>query len=218
MNHKSINKILVVEDNQGDARLLREMFYEQFVHDTVMAHVEYLSDAEKYLAENKVDVVLLDLGLPDAQGLEVVRRTRMAAPHIPMVVLTGLDDESMALQTLQEGAQDYLIKGQIEPLGLLRALRYAIERKGTEVELEHARGDMALELAGLKAEFLANMSHEIRTPINGVIGMAELLLGTNLDAAQRSYAETISVSSNALLTIINDMRDFSNIEASKTEF
>jgi DNA-binding response OmpR family regulator len=211
MNHKSINKILVVEDNQADARLLREMFYEQFVQDTVMAHVEYLIDAEKYLAENKVDVVLLDLGLPDAQGLDVVRRIRTAAPLVPMVVLTGLDDESMALQTLQEGAQDYLIKGQIESLGLLRALRYAIERKSTEVELMHARGDMAVESARIKAEFLTNMSNEIRTPINGVIGMAELLLGTNLDAAQRSYAETISVSSNALLTIINDRLDFSNI-------
>jgi diguanylate cyclase (GGDEF)-like protein/PAS domain S-box-containing protein len=136
MNHKSISTVLMVEDNQGDTRLLREMFYEQGSHDTVMAHVEYLSEAEKYLAENRVDIILLDLRLPDAQGLEVVRRTRKAAPLVPMVVLTGLDDESMALQTLQEGAQDYLIKGQIESPGLLRALRYAIERKRGEVKLQ----------------------------------------------------------------------------------
>lgn len=139
MNHKSIKTLLVLEDNQGDARLLREMFYEQGLHDTEMAHVEYLSEAEKYLAENRVDIILLDLGLPDAQGLEIVRRTRIAAPLVPMVILTGLDDESMALQTLQEGAQDYLIKGQIESLGLLRALRYAIERKRGEVKLQDSQ-------------------------------------------------------------------------------
>ena len=72
--------------------------------------------------------MLLDLGLPDAEGLEAVRRVHAVAPQIPLVVLTILDDESMALRALQEGAQDYLIKGQIES-GLLRALRYAIERK-----------------------------------------------------------------------------------------
>ena len=75
---------------------------------------------------------MLDLGLPDADGLEAIRRTRAAAPRIPLVVLTGLDDETMAAQALQEGAQDYLIKGQIETRGLQRAMRYATERKRLE--------------------------------------------------------------------------------------
>jgi diguanylate cyclase (GGDEF)-like protein/PAS domain S-box-containing protein len=88
-----------------------------------------MGQAENRLAERITDIILLDLGLPDAQGLEAVRRARIAAPHIPLVVLTGMDDESLAGQALQEGAEDYLIKGQIDPRGLLRALRYAIERK-----------------------------------------------------------------------------------------
>src|SRR5277367_5223225 len=118
MNQKSIRKLLLVEDNQGDARLLREMLNDQGTHHTELTHLERMGDAEKHLAEHVVDIILLDLGLPDAQGLEAVRRAHAAAPRVPLVVLTGLDDESLATQTLQEGAQDYLIKGQIETRGL----------------------------------------------------------------------------------------------------
>ena len=132
MSEKSMKTLLIVEDNAGDARLLREMFNEQGPHDTELTHVECMSEAEKHLAERAVDIVLLDLGLPDAQGLEAVRRARAAAPRVPLVVLTGLDDESLAAQALQEGAQDYLIKGQIEARGLLRTMRHAIERKTME--------------------------------------------------------------------------------------
>jgi len=131
--------ILLVEDNLGDARLLREMFDEQNSHDTKVMHVESMIDAERYIAEHTVDIVLLDLGLPDTQGLEAVRRARAAAPNVPLVVLTGLNDEKLALQTLQKGAQDYLVKGQIETHGLLRALRYAIGRMSTEAELRAAK-------------------------------------------------------------------------------
>jgi two-component system, cell cycle sensor histidine kinase and response regulator CckA len=91
--------------------------------------VKSMSEGESSLAEHAVDIILLDLGLSDAEGLVAVRRAHAAAPAIPLVVLTGHDDESLALQALQEGAQDYLIKDQIETRGLLRALRYATERK-----------------------------------------------------------------------------------------
>jgi DNA-binding response OmpR family regulator len=112
--------ILLVEDNPGDARLLREMFRESASHDTKVTHVESMNEAERHIAENTVDIILLDLGLPDTEGLGAVRRARAAAPGVPLVVLTGLDDELLAVQALQEGAQDYLVKGQIEARGLLR--------------------------------------------------------------------------------------------------
>jgi len=115
--------------------LIREMFNEQDSKDVELNHVECMGDAEKYLADHAVDIILADLGLPDTQGLEAVRRTHAAAPHVPLVVLSGQDDESTALQALKEGAQDYLIKGQIEPRELLRALRYAVERKSIEETL-----------------------------------------------------------------------------------
>jgi len=154
MTRKSIDKVLLVEDNPGDARLLREMFNEQGAGGTEVVILQSIGQAEKYLGEHAVDVVVVDLGLPDGQGLEVVRRTHAAAPRIPLVVLTGLDDETLAAQALQEGAQDYLIKSQIDTFGttrgLLRALRYSIERKALEDALfvEKERAQVTLNSIG----------------------------------------------------------------------
>jgi diguanylate cyclase (GGDEF)-like protein/PAS domain S-box-containing protein len=154
MTKKSINEVLLVEDNPGDARLLYEMFDEQGSSGTELTVARSMAEAEKYLAEHTVDIVLLDLGLPDVQGLEVVRRAHAAAPRVPLVVLTGLDDESLAAQALQEGAQDYLVKSQIDTYGttrgLVRALRYSIERKLLEDALfvEKERAQVTLNSIG----------------------------------------------------------------------
>ncbi len=141
--------ILLVEDNAGDARLLREMFSEQGSR-AELTRVDCMRAAENHLATHAVDIILFDPGLPDAQGLEAVRRAHTAAPRIPLVVLTGLDDESLAIQALQEGAQDYLIKGQIETRGLMRALRYAIGRKTMDDALfaEKERAEVTLKSIG----------------------------------------------------------------------
>jgi diguanylate cyclase (GGDEF)-like protein/PAS domain S-box-containing protein len=127
--------LLLVEDNPGDARLLREMLDEQRGDRIDLINVTSMSQAEAHLAANTFEIILLDLGLPDAQGLGAIRRAHAAAPRIPLVVLTGLDDELLAAQSLQEGAQDYLIKGQIEARSLRRSLRYSIERKIMEEAL-----------------------------------------------------------------------------------
>jgi diguanylate cyclase (GGDEF)-like protein/PAS domain S-box-containing protein len=147
---KSIKVLLLVEDNPGDVRLLREMFSEQGLHNTELTHVERMSDAEHRLASGQFDIILLDLGLPDEQGLGAVRRAHVAAPRTPLVVLTGMDDESLATQALQEGAQDYLIKGKLDARGLLRALRYAVERKNAEEALfvEKERAQVTLNCIG----------------------------------------------------------------------
>jgi two-component system cell cycle sensor histidine kinase/response regulator CckA len=151
MSATLLERLLLVEDNPGDARLLREMFKEQGSHDTEVTHVESVTEAEKHLAGREFDIILLDLGLPDAEGLGAVRRARAAAPRVPLVVLTGLDDESLAVQALQEGAQDYLVKGQIESRGLLRALRYAVERKNMEEALFLEKERLRLQSAALEA-------------------------------------------------------------------
>jgi diguanylate cyclase (GGDEF)-like protein/PAS domain S-box-containing protein len=150
MGMTSLKSLLLVEDNAGDARLFREMFNEQEQYQAELTHVESLTAAELHLSKGPVDIILLDLGLPDAQGLAALRRAQAAAPRIPLVVLTGFDDEMLAAQALQEGAQDYLIKGQIETRSLLRALRYAIERKLLEeaVFVEKERAQVTLSCIG----------------------------------------------------------------------
>jgi len=126
---------LIIEDNPGDARLLKEMLRYHHSIDSHFVIVTSMAAAETYFEMATADIILLDVGLPDAQGLAAVRRAHEAAPTVPLVVLTGLDDEMLAIEALQEGAQDYLIKNELTPAGLFRALRYAIERKVIEAAL-----------------------------------------------------------------------------------
>ncbi len=121
-------RILLVEDNLGDVRLLQEMFSTERAGSYEITSLPRLGLALNHLAKGNVDIVLLDLGLPDEEGIETVRRVRKLAPDVPLIVLTGRDDDEAVAEAMLEGAQDYLVKGQIENRALPRALRYAIER------------------------------------------------------------------------------------------
>ncbi len=131
----AVLKVLLVEDNPGDARLVEILLAEVEFASLRITHAERLGEAIEHLKETVFDVVLLDLSLPDASGLETVDRTREAAPRTPIVVFSGRDDEEAALQALQSGAQDYLVKGRGDGDLVARAIRYAIERKRTEERL-----------------------------------------------------------------------------------
>jgi signal transduction histidine kinase len=204
--------LLLIEDNPEDARLLREMFKEEGSHGTELSHVECMSEAEKFLAENKVDIILLDLGLPDAQGLGAVRRAHALAPRVPLVVLTGLDDDSLAVQALQQGAQDYLVKGQIETPVLVRALRYAIERKIQEDGLSAKEAERANQA---KTDFLSRVSHELRTPLNSILGFGQLLEMEELTDRQSSSVQWILRGGEHLLALINEILDIEQIESGR---
>lgn len=150
MSRTPVTRLLLVEDNPGDVRLIREMLDEAGSRHTELTHVPCMRDAERHLARHTIDIILLDLGLPDAQGLEAVRRAHAAAPRVPLVMLTVLDDEALAAQALHEGAQDYLLKGQIDARGLQRALRYAIDRNAAEqalLESERRFSDLLANVA-----------------------------------------------------------------------
>ncbi|MBI2953370.1 MAG: diguanylate cyclase [Chloroflexi bacterium] len=140
-------KILLVEDNPGDARLIQGALAEAGAAQFELAHCQRLGDALERLDREPYDVILLDLSLPDGHGIDTLVRAHEQAPGVPIVVLTGLDDETLALKTLQTGAQDYLIKGQVESDLLVRSIRYAIERQRLLAELRAL--SLVDELTGL---------------------------------------------------------------------
>ena len=121
-------RLLLVEDNTGDAVLVREILRTALAGRFELVHVERLEDACRHIADVGAACILLDLSLPDAQGLEAVTRMRAAGPDVPIVVLTGIDDERLGLRAVQQGAQDYLIKGRADDRMIGRSIRYAIER------------------------------------------------------------------------------------------
>ena len=129
-------RVLLVEDNPGDARLLREMLQEAGPARYDLIHLQRLEEARRRLKEERPDVVLLDLLLPDSHGLDTFRQVHACAPSVPILVLSGDNDEALAAQAVREGAQDYLVKGQTNSPLLARAMRYAIERKRREREME----------------------------------------------------------------------------------
>ncbi len=122
-------KVLLIEDNLGDARLMQEILSEEKDAEFELIRVDRLAAGLDVLAVGGVDIVLLDLTLPDSTGLETFLRTHTIAPHVPIIVLSGLNDEDMAVRAVREGAQDYLVKGQVDTKWLVRAMQYAIERK-----------------------------------------------------------------------------------------
>ena len=138
--------ILLVEDSPGDALLIQDVF--SGVDSTVMQTggenlslewVENLSEAfERLKHKPEIAAILLDLSLPDGFGFQTVSQMIAAAPHLPVIILTGLEDETLAIKTVQAGAQDYLVKGQVQQVTLLRAIRYAIERKQEQEKLRNS--------------------------------------------------------------------------------
>ena len=129
--------LLLVEDSAGDALLAREMLAEAWGDGLVVTHLKRADDAQRHLLEHEVGCVLLDLSLPDAGGLQALDQVRSSAPGVPIVVLSGLDDEELALRAVQEGAQDYLIKGQVTAEAMSRSIRYAVERTRAEATMAH---------------------------------------------------------------------------------
>jgi DNA-binding response OmpR family regulator len=132
-------EVLLIEDNPGDTRLIREMIADTRTTDFNLVSANTLKAARQMLPGHDIDVILLDLSLPDSRGLDTFNAIRECLPEAPIVVLTALDDEDTAIEALHKGAQDYLVKGQVDGELLSRSLRYAVERQRLLSELDSAR-------------------------------------------------------------------------------
>jgi diguanylate cyclase (GGDEF)-like protein len=132
-----MHNVLLIEDNPGDARLIEEMIREDPDAPFKLHYVERLAQGLEHLSSAETGLVLLDLSLPDSMGLETFSRVYAHSPTVPIIVLTGNDDQNTALSAVKGGAQDYLVKGRLDRELLLRSMHYSIERKRYQVQLEH---------------------------------------------------------------------------------
>lgn len=203
-------KVLLVEDNPGDIRLIKEMLKESFSLRCEVFHIDNLHE-RKTIEDTIFDIILLDLHFDDMTGIETYSYANLYFPLTPIIVLTGLPDERLAYEVVKLGAQDYLLKDTIEPKGLIRAIRYAIERKKADIQ---------------KDEFLGFASHELKTPvtsIKGYIQLMQLYADSNNSPARilellLPLIQKVDLQVDRLTHLINDLLDVTKAQAGKLEF
>jgi signal transduction histidine kinase len=205
---KSI-RALLIEDNIADSRLIREMLSESKEVSFDLKYVERLQAGLEQLGQGGIDVVLLDLGLPDSQGLETLDKTYALAPEVPIVVLTGLDDDTLGVKAVNRGAQDYLKKGQVDGELLMRTIRYAIERKrAKERESELQRQlDLSRRLVSVGV-MTTGVAHEVNNPLAKIIGFTELLMQKGISEEVREEVRAINENAHQVAEIVQNLLTF----------
>jgi len=170
-------RVLLIEDDPDDVLLLKESLAEASAVRIKLTHADRLSEGLKRIAEQKVDVILLDLNLPDGRGLETLSTTLKEFPQIPVVVLSGLADDLITTEAVRQGAQDYLVKGEINGSMLGRVLYYAIQRKQTEDMLRSSearfRGAFDFSAIGMSLVSLDGRWLEANPALCQIVGYSE---------------------------------------------
>jgi len=180
------SRVLLIEDNPGDARLIREMLADGapggLMHETFdLECADRLSTALERLSTGGIDLALLDLSLPDSQGLDTLERVHEGSPDLSIIVLTGSEDEELAVRTLQAGAQDYLLKGQIDANSLVRSIRFARERRRRLTDVQRHTHELEAREANLHNVIAKNVDGMVVVHKNGIVDFvnpaAERLFG-----------------------------------------
>lgn len=214
----NLRKILLVEDSRVAARQVDAVFCEDGSVDII--HVETLERAIELLrggAASMVDVVLLDLTLPDSSGLETLRRFRRENSHLPLVVLTGTNDEATGLNALREGAQDFLIKDETFPKLMRRTVHFALLRKHREEDLVSAK-ERAEEATRLKDKFVSLVAHDLRGPLGAITGLVELMYTYNDPPVPEKHRERLKYiidGGQTLLKVVEELLDISRLQSGK---
>jgi len=211
-------KVLLVEDNAADARLIQESLAERSDEPFDLETVDTLQTGLQRLSAGGIDAMLLDLGLPDSYGVETFVRAKARALGVAIIILTGMNDDSLALKLVQGGAQDFVAKVDVSGNNLTRAILYAVEREKLEQEfrklnlqLEQRVKDRTAELEASNREleaFSYSVSHDLRAPLSVLIGFAELLRLKNeaqLDEIGQKYLRRIHESAFRMSELMNDL-------------
>ena len=222
MDRKSI-RVLLVDDDRGDAELTRRALTEIGNPCFAVESAAGLDEAIKRLAEHDFDVALLDLGLPDSQGTETLKRFRaVSRDDMPIIVLTGLVDERTALEAVGSGAQDYITKDDIASNLLARSIRYALHRQHllhqvkTTNELLEERNRRLAQLYDTAQQFVENVSHEFRTPLTVIREFTSIIrdgLDGPVTAKQKDHLNKVLNRTDDLSLMVDDMLDISRLEA-----
>jgi signal transduction histidine kinase len=216
-------KVLLIEDNPGDARLIQELLKESLNIQYDITHLTNIRDLRKYITKD-YDIALLDLNYDDIGGLKSFQLASRYLVGTPIIVLTGQNDEELGYEIVKRGAQDYLIKGEIDSKNLRRSIRYSIERKSSQSNLRIARGknrilkneaallkeesDRLREINKTKDEFISLASHQLRTPATIVKQYLAMLMGNyvgELTADQKDYVQKAYESNDKQLHIVEDI-------------
>ena len=212
-------KIILVEDNPGDTFLIKQELKQLGNRQLQVTHFEFLEEAINSLHTNDFDAVLLDLSLPDSQGLDTLLSLEEEAPGLPVIVLTGLDDETIAIKAVRQGAQDYLVKGEFNGQLLIRSIYYAIERKRLEKDLKQRTIELAQVNEELQA-FSYTVSHDLRNPLQAINNLHYLLkikYENQLDEKGKYFLEEVHNNVIRMNLLIGDLLQLSNIQHHKIE-
>jgi len=203
-------KILLIEDNPGDVRLIQEILKEADPVKFILESESRLSKGLANLNSGNFHLLLLDLNLPDSKGLNTIKTALKETSNVPIVVFTSIDDEDTGIEALKEGAQDYLIKGQIRKELLVRAIHYAIERQKLKNKMEL-----------MKEEFLAIMAHDLKSPLSTIKSYAEILEEPEFGEIceeKTTYTKNIHYLCNMQLALIDNIVHSAKINAGKMKY
>jgi len=225
MNQESL-QVLLVEDSPSDAQLFQHIFFRAATGDWKLLHVERLSEAIALCQTQSFDLALLDLRLPDSEGLDTISQFNQAIPDVPIIILTVFDDEELAIQAMAQGAQDYLVKDQVTTQLLRRSIRYSIERSQIIQQLRNSERatlealNKERELNQLKSYFVSMVSHEFRNPLTVLQGMGEMLLlfdGSLTAQKKELYSQQLKKTVKDMCQLLDEVILLGKVETSNFE-